>query len=66
MGYQGDDGCIYEESRKYSTEHKFGPGNTVGCGIDYFNENFFFTLDGKLVGTSLAKTSTLLNERYVN
>lgn len=58
VGYHGDDGCIYEEDFAYSTRHRFGAGNTVGCGIDYFNEKYFFTLDGKVVGTSLAKTFT--------
>ena len=53
VGYHGDDGGIYEEeaSRAISYERRFGPGNTVGCGIDYASEEYFFTIDGKIVGT---------------
>lgn len=68
VGYHGDDGCIFEESgrRKYSTEHKFGPGNTIGCGIDYASKEYFFTLDGNVVGMSPAKTFAFFNKRRAN
>ena len=62
-GYHGDDGLIVERKiveRKYDTSYdckiqtdkKFKSGNTVGCGIDYSNGSYFFTLDGKEVGES--------------
>ncbi|WQF82582.1 Putative B30.2/SPRY domain, P-loop containing nucleoside triphosphate hydrolase [Colletotrichum destructivum] len=53
IGYHGDDGGIYEETIEDS-EHKtgfpFGSSSTVGCGIDYESKEYFFTLDGKVVG----------------
>lgn len=54
VGYHGDDGCVYEEDSQWTlhTGRKFGTGSTVGCGIDYANEEYFFTLDGKTVGMS--------------
>ena len=57
VGYHGDNGGIYEEKGSqptYSTERKFGPGDTVGCGIDYDTEEYFFTLGAEVVGTFLA------------
>lgn len=68
VGYHGDDGCIYEErpSRGYSTGRQFGPGNTIGCGIDYASGEYFFTLGGEVVGTSLPKTFASLSERPAN
>lgn len=51
LGYHGDDGRIYEEASrgKYPTGRKFGQGNTVGCGIDYDTDQYFFTLDGEVI-----------------
>lgn len=51
LGYHGDDGRIFEEATqgKYPTGRKFGPGNTVGCGIDYDTDQYFFTLDGEVI-----------------
>ena len=28
----------------------FGPGDTVGCGIDYVAQGIFYTLNGKFLG----------------
>ena len=57
VGYHGDDGIVYEESsfRGKKTGRTFGPGDTVGCGIDYDRGEYFFTLDQEVVGTSLRK-----------
>ncbi|KAH6984430.1 hypothetical protein BKA56DRAFT_581017 [Ilyonectria sp. MPI-CAGE-AT-0026] len=51
LGYHGHDGRIFEEATqgKYPTGRKFGPGNTVGCGIDYDTDQYFFTLDGEVI-----------------
>ena len=36
---------------EYGKGHKFGPGITVGCGINFTGEAYFFTLEGKIVDT---------------
>ncbi|KAG2320449.1 hypothetical protein Bca4012_056510 [Brassica carinata] len=50
-GYHGDDGHIY---RGKGTGEAFGPtyttGDTVGAGINYASQEFFFTKNGALVG----------------
>ncbi|XP_073288222.1 ran-binding protein M homolog isoform X1 [Primulina huaijiensis] len=51
-GYHGDDGLIYRGRGKGET---FGPtfstGDTVGGGINYAKQQFFFTKNGVIVGT---------------
>ncbi|KAL7927398.1 ankyrin repeat-containing domain protein [Trichoderma austrokoningii] len=39
IGYDGGDGSIYKNGRKY----------TAGCGIDHQRGEYFFTLNGKVV-----------------
>uniref|UniRef100_A0A1D1Z9W5 Ran-binding protein 9 n=1 Tax=Anthurium amnicola TaxID=1678845 RepID=A0A1D1Z9W5_9ARAE len=50
-GYHGDDGLIYCGQAK---GENFGPtftsGDTVGAGINYASQEFFFTKNGNLVG----------------
>ncbi|XP_077249779.1 SPla/RYanodine receptor (SPRY) domain-containing protein [Tasmannia lanceolata] len=50
-GYHGDDGLLYRGPGKGES---FGPtftsGDTVGGGINYGSQEFFFTKNGKLVG----------------
>uniref|UniRef100_A0A1J3CZW9 Ran-binding protein 10 n=1 Tax=Noccaea caerulescens TaxID=107243 RepID=A0A1J3CZW9_NOCCA len=50
-GYHGDDGYLY---RGKGTGEAFGPtytkGDTVGGGINYASQEFFFTKNGALVG----------------
>ena len=68
VGYHGDDGGIFEEqSRKprYMTGRKFGAGDTVGCGIDYSKEEYFFTLNGRIVGTFLPKNFAFSDDKDV-
>ena len=56
VGYHGDDGAVFEESPRSDTDGSaFGPGDTVGCGIDYNRGEYFFTLDKEVVCTSLSK-----------
>ncbi len=57
VGYHGDNGAIYDPSSfgKKETGLQFGLGNTVGCGIDYVSEEYFFTRDGQIVGKSTSK-----------
>ncbi|XP_052874795.1 ran-binding protein M homolog isoform X2 [Gossypium arboreum] len=51
-GYHGDDGLLYRGQGKGDA---FGPtyttGDTVGGGINYASQEFFFTKNGVLVGT---------------
>ncbi|UKZ82545.1 hypothetical protein TrVFT333_010334 [Trichoderma virens FT-333] len=51
VGYHGDNGGIYHEVyiADDRIEYKYGPGNTVGCGINYDSGEYFFTLDGVFV-----------------
>eukprot|EP00549_Striatella_unipunctata_P017152 CAMPEP_0118684340 /NCGR_PEP_ID=MMETSP0800-20121206/6587_1 /TAXON_ID=210618 ORGANISM="Striatella unipunctata, Strain CCMP2910" /NCGR_SAMPLE_ID=MMETSP0800 /ASSEMBLY_ACC=CAM_ASM_000638 /LENGTH=200 /DNA_ID=CAMNT_0006581031 /DNA_START=626 /DNA_END=1228 /DNA_ORIENTATION=+ len=53
-GYHGDDGGIYhgrgEQHRAYGP--RFGPGDTIGCGLDYVHDTLFFTLNGRNLGTA--------------
>lgn len=48
-GYHADDGKVFnnEMIREWET---FGPGDTVGCGVDFRNNTLFFTKNGKLQG----------------
>ena len=60
VGYYANDGYVFEEGRAiYDTGRGFGPGNTVGCGIDYTKGRYFFTLDGEVIGTSLPESCTI-------
>ncbi|URE41787.1 SPRY [Musa troglodytarum] len=51
-GYHGDDGYLYRGQGKGES---FGPtfttNDTVGAGINYASQEFFFTKNAKLVGT---------------
>ncbi|XP_007020053.2 PREDICTED: ran-binding protein 10 isoform X3 [Theobroma cacao] len=52
FGYHGDDGFLY---RGHGKGEAFGPtyttGDTVGGGINYASQEFFFTKNGTIVGT---------------
>ncbi|XP_057974667.1 ran-binding protein M homolog [Malania oleifera] len=52
-GYHGDDGHLY---RGHGKGDAFGPtfttGDTVGGGINYATQEFFFTKNGVVVGTT--------------
>ncbi|CAG8562848.1 17073_t:CDS:2 [Dentiscutata erythropus] len=54
IGYHGDDGNLYCER---GTGAKFGPlyttGETVGCGINFFDKFIFFTKNGVILGIEL-------------
>ncbi|QYT02972.1 Protein SSH4 [Trichoderma simmonsii] len=58
IGYHSDDGGIFEnESSRRATTKTYGTGQTVGCGIDYERNEYFFTCDGEIV---FRKSSTLI------
>ena len=51
-GYHGDDGGIFhglgEPKKDYGP--KFGPGDNVGCGLDYASRRIFFCKNGEFLG----------------
>mmetsp|Transcript_20295 Transcript_20295/g.33093 ORF Transcript_20295/g.33093 Transcript_20295/m.33093 type:complete len:408 (-) Transcript_20295:163-1386(-) len=51
-GYHGDDGGIFhgrgDMIRHYGPS--FGPGDTVGCGLDYALQKVFFVKNGEFLG----------------
>lgn len=51
-GYHGDDGGIFHASGDMVRQFgpAYGPGDTVGCGIDYVCGGIFFTLNGEFLG----------------
>ncbi|GAB5356788.1 hypothetical protein AAMO2058_000319000 [Amorphochlora amoebiformis] len=52
-GYHGDDGNIFHGSgmgEEFGSA--FGPGDVVGCGIDYTNRSIFFTKNGAFLGVA--------------
>ena len=51
-GYHGDDGGIFHSAGEMLKRFgpKFGPGDTVGCGIDYISKGIFYTLNGEFLG----------------
>jgi hypothetical protein len=65
VGYHGDNGMIYEEygSRKHDTKRTYGAGHTVGCGVNYESEKYFFTLDGEIIGTHLLHLHSISHHR---
>ena len=53
-GYHGDDGAIFHGRGRQLSKYgpSFGPGDVVGCGIDYSDSTVFFTLNGVCLGTA--------------
>ncbi|XP_008802878.2 ran-binding protein M homolog [Phoenix dactylifera] len=50
-GYHGDDGYLYHGwGKRYPFGPTFTSGDTVGAGINYASQQFFFTKNGELVG----------------
>lgn len=67
-GYHGDDGGIFHSSGTMLKQFgpKYGPGDTVGCGIDYIANGIFYTLNGAFLGYAWERISDdkLLGELF--
>ena len=61
-GYHSDDGAIFHEKKIRGFGPLFGPGDTVGCGIEYSTHTVFFTKNGKLL-TNEFHNKVLMSER---
>ncbi|KAH7082503.1 hypothetical protein FB567DRAFT_107375 [Paraphoma chrysanthemicola] len=50
-GYHADDGGLFdshcEEFEAVATEVPYGPGHTIGCGVDLTTQTMWFTRDGR-------------------
>ncbi len=53
-GYHSDDGGIFHGPSASFSRHRgrptYGPGDVVGCGLDYVSRRVFFTKNGKFLG----------------
>uniref|UniRef100_A0A914H4S1 B30.2/SPRY domain-containing protein n=1 Tax=Globodera rostochiensis TaxID=31243 RepID=A0A914H4S1_GLORO len=56
------EGCFHSNNRPYITKGilPFKDGNVVGCGVDFENEQFFYTLNGEIVIAGLSVDASLL------
>ena len=66
VGYHGDDGRAFREgfSRGDLIGPVYGPGNTVGCGIDYNSAEYLFTLNGKVIGEYIHKLPAVTSKAW--
>jgi hypothetical protein len=65
FGYHGDDGGIFhghgDMIRQYGPS--FGPGDSVGCGIEYTSKRIFFVKNGQFLGFAFDTLSDDVIER---
>jgi len=55
-GYHGDDGGIFHgQGDMLSQSSPFGPGDIVGCGLEYSTRRIFFVKNGKFLGYALGR-----------
>ena len=65
FGYHGDDGGLFhghgDMLRRYGP--RFGPGDNVGCGLEYSTRRIFFTKNGEFLGWAFEKIDKAMIER---
>jgi len=65
FGYHGDDGGIFhghgDMLRRYGPS--FGPGDTIGCGLEYSTRKIFFVKNGEFLGFAFEKIEKEMVER---
>jgi hypothetical protein len=49
-GYHSDDGGMFHGIPPKHGRPLYGPGDTVGCGLEYISSRIFFTKNGKFLG----------------
>ncbi|CEP00944.1 B30.2/SPRY domain-containing protein [Plasmodiophora brassicae] len=65
FGYHGDDGFkFHNDGSGAAFACRFGPGDTVGCGVDWDRDAVFFTRNGDLVGTAFPNASLASSARW--
>ncbi|KAK2195817.1 bifunctional Protein kinase-like domain superfamily/Tyrosine-protein kinase [Babesia duncani] len=51
IGYKAEDGNkLCSGGRSESFGPPYGKGDTIGCGVNYVNQTYFFTKNGSLIG----------------
>ena len=52
FGYHSDDGGMFNGNRVAARlgQPKFGPGDTIGCGVEYSSRRIFFTKNAEFLG----------------
>mmetsp|Transcript_13963 Transcript_13963/g.29196 ORF Transcript_13963/g.29196 Transcript_13963/m.29196 type:complete len:986 (+) Transcript_13963:98-3055(+) len=58
-GYHGDDGCLFHGHGTMVSQYGplFGPGDTVGCGLEYSTRRIFFVWNGNFLGYAFDEIS---------
>ena len=56
-GYHSDNGCMYHRTGipPQYVRPTYGPGDIVGCGLEYKSRRIFFTKNGKFLGYEFGK-----------
>ncbi|XP_953994.1 uncharacterized protein TA07005 [Theileria annulata] len=54
VGYKSEDGyCMNGTSKSENYGPSYGKGDVIGCGINYLNQNYFFTKNGSFLGNAV-------------
>jgi len=64
-GYHSDDGGMFHGKDVAARRGKptFGPGDTIGCGLDYASRRIFFTKNAEFVGYEFARLRRYVLEK---